>query len=253
MLFSLKGKVALVTGASRGIGRAIATGFANFGADVAVTSRRVSDLESVAEEIETLGRKSFAVAAHIGKPEEINHLIAEVTRKFGRIDILVNNAAASPAMTPLLDADERLWDSIMNVNLKGVFFLSQGVARIMKENGGGRIINVSSMDGLKPDFNIGIYAVSKAGIIMATKVMAKEWAKHNIRVNSIAPGYVRTRLSDSFFSTVPDVKKKILERTLLGRIAEPDEMVGATVYLASDASSFMTGETLVIDGGILLG
>jgi NAD(P)-dependent dehydrogenase (short-subunit alcohol dehydrogenase family) len=140
----------------------------------------------------------------------------------------------------------------MNVNLKGIFFLSQAVARVMKDKDGGVIINVSSIDGFKPDFNIGIYAISKAGIIMATKVMAKEWARYNIRVNAIAPGHIHTRLSDSFFSTFPGTKEEILKRTPMKRIAEPDEIAWTMIYLASDASRFMTGETLIVDGGILL-
>lgn len=252
MNFSLEDKVALVTGGSRGIGRATALGFAKAGADVVVTSRRLPDLEKVAEEIMKMGRKSLAIEAHIGRMEDISHLVTKLSEKFGRIDILVNNAGTTPAMTPALDADERLWNSIMNVNLKGLFFLSQAVARAMKEKGGGKIINVSSMDGFRPDYNIGIYAISKAGVIMATKVMAKEWAQYNIRVNAIAPGHVHTRMSDSFFTYVPEIKEEVLKKTPLRRIAEPDEIVGAMIYLASDASSFVTGETLVVDGGILL-
>jgi len=252
MNFSLEDKVALVTGGSRGIGRAIALGFAKAGADVVVTSRSLPDLEKVAEEIKKLGRDSLAIEAHIGRMEDINHLVTKLSEKFGRIDILANNAATTPAMTPILDADERLWNSIMNLNLKGLFFLSQAVARVMKEKGGGKIINVSSMDAFRPDYNIGIYAISKAGVIMATKVMAKEWAQYNIRVNAIAPGHVHTRMSDSFFTYVPEIKEEVLKKTPLRRIAEPDEIVGTMIFLASDASSFVTGETIIVDGGILL-
>ena len=253
MDFSLEGKVALITGGSRGIGRATALGFARAGADVVVTSRKLPDLEKVAEEIRGLGRKSLAVAAHVGKMDDINALVTKVREDFGRIDILVNNAGTSPAMMPVLDAEERLWDAVMNLNLKGLFFLSQAVARIMKEHGGGKVINVASVDGLKPEPSPnGIYAISKAGVIMATKVMALEWAQYNIRVNCIAPGNIRTRLGDSRFVVLPEYEEELVKRTPIGRIAEPDEIVGAMIYLASAASSFVTGETIVVDGGAII-
>lgn len=248
----MEGQVALVTGGSRGIGRATALGFAKARADVAVVSRRLPDLEKVAEEVRGLGSKSLAVAAHVGRMEGINEIVTKVKEEFGRIDILVNNAGTSPAMIPALDADERIWDSIMNLNLKGLFFLSQAVANVMKKHGGGKIINVASVDGFRPEPNIGIYAISKAGVVMATKVMALEWAQYNIRVNAIAPGNVHTRLGDSRFKVVPGYQEELLKRTPMGRIAAPDEMVGAMIYLSSDASSFTTGETLVVDGGTLI-
>ncbi len=252
MDFSLQGKVALITGGSRGIGKATALGFAKAGADVVVVSRKLPDLEQVAKEIKSLGRKSLAVAAHIGKLEEIANLVGRVSGELGRIDILVNNAGTSPAMTPAIDVDEHFWDSVMNLNLRGLFFLSQAVAKVMKEHGGGAIINVASMDAFKPEPSIGTYAISKAAVIMATKVMAIEWAQYNIRANAIAPGNVHTRLGDSRFAVVPGYQEEMLKRTPLGRIAEPDEIVGGMIYLASDASRFVTGETLVVDGGILL-
>jgi len=252
MFFTLEGKTALITGGSRGIGRATAIGFAKMGADIVVASRKLPDLQKVAEEIQVLGKKCLPIAAHTGNIEDIDKLVQTVKEECGHIDILVNNAGTNPAMTSSLDAEERLWDAIMNVNLKGVFFLSQRVARIMKEQGGGKIINVSSMDGVKPEENIGIYAISKAGVIMLTKVMALELARYNIRVNAIAPGNVHTRLGDSRFAINPDYENKLLKKTPLGRIAEADEIVGAMIYLASDASSFTTGETILVDGGILL-
>lgn len=218
-----------------------------------MVSRKLPDLEKVAEEIGRLGRKSLAIAANAGRMEEIGDIVAKVKGEFGRIDILVNNAATSPAMISALDADESLWDAIINLNLKGLFFLSQTVARVMKEQGGGKIINVASVDGFRPEPNLGIYAISKAGVIMATKVMALEWAQYNIRVNAIAPGNVHTRFGDSRFAVVPDYQAELVKRTPIGRIAEPDEMVGAIIYLASRASSFTTGETLVVDGGTLIG
>lgn len=250
--YRLDGKVALITGGSRGIGRATALGFAEAGADIIVASRKLPDLENVAEEIRRSGRKALPLAAHLGRMEDINNLVAKVNSEFGRIDILVNNAGTAPAMSPAEDVDERLWDSIMNLNLKGLFFLSGAVARVMKQHGGGKIINVASMDGFKPESQIGVYAISKAGVIMATKVMALEWAQYNIRVNTLAPGNVHTRLGDSRFLAIPEYEGEMIKRTPLRRLADPDEMVGAMIYLASDASSFVTGECLTIDGGISL-
>jgi len=250
--YRLDGKVALITGGSRGIGRATALGFAEAGADVVVASRKLPDLENVAAEIKKMGRKSLPVAAHVGRLEDINNLVAKVSAEFGKIDILVNNAGTSPALASSLEVDERLWDSIMNLNLKGLFFLSQATAKVMKEHGGGKIINVASMDGFKPEVNIGTYAISKAGVIMVTKVMALELAQYNIRVNALAPGNVHTRLGDSRFLAMPEYEGEMIKRTPLGRIADPDDMVGAMIYLASDASSFVTGECIVVAGGISL-
>lgn len=250
--YRLDGKVALITGGSRGIGRATALGFAEAGANVAIASRKLPDLENVAKEIKNLGRKALPIAAHVGRMEDINNLVSKVTDEFGKIDILVNNAGTSPALASSLEVDERLWDSILNLNLKGLFFLSQAAAKVMKEHGGGKIINVASMDGFKPEPNIGTYAISKAGVIMVTKVMALELAQYNIRVNALAPGNVHTRLGDSRFLAMPEYEGEMIKRTPLGRIADPDDMVGAMIYLASDASSFVTGECIVVAGGIFL-
>ena len=249
--FRLPGKVALVTGASRGIGRAIALGLAEAGAGVMICSRKLPDLEKVADEIRSLGRKSLAVSAHVGRMEEITRLVGTAKEEFGRIDILVNNAGTGPGM-PIMDVDERFWDAVMNLNLKGLVFLSQAVARIMKEYGGGRIINIASMDAFRPELNGGVYAMSKAGVVMATKVMAREWAQYNIRVNAIAPGNVHTRLGDSRWVVAPECEVEMIKRTPMARIADPEEMASIAIYLASDASSYMTGETVLVDGGIML-
>ncbi len=249
--FSLNGKVALITGGSRGIGKATALGFARAGADVAIASRKLPDLESVAAEIRGLGKKALPVTAHIAKLEEISNLVQIVKKEFGRIDILVNNAGTSPALSGLIDIEERLWDSIMNLNLKGLVFLSQAVARIMKAHDGGRIINVASMDAFRHEPNIGVYSISKAAVVQATKIMAEEWAKYNIRVNAIAPGHIHTRLGDSVFEAMPEYKKELLDKVPMRRIGDPDEIVGAMIYLASDASSYVTGTTVIVDGGTL--
>ncbi len=248
--FSLRGKVALVSGGSRGIGKAIAIGFAKAGADVALASRKLPDLEEAAKEIRALGRKSLAVTAHIGRVEEISSLVGKVIEEFGRIDILVNCAATNPTMDQAMDIEERAWDSIMNLNLKGLFFLSQAVARVMKEKGGGRIINISSMEGIRPSI-LPVYSISKAGVIMATKVMAHQWAQYNIRVNCIAPGLVRTRFSEALWGN-PEILNTAMLGTPMKRIAEPEEIIGAAIYLASDASSYTTGQILPVDGGATL-
>ena len=250
MDFSLKDKVALITGASRGIGEATAIGLAKAGADLAIVSRKLPDLEKVGEEIKKIGKKCLPVQAHLGKVEEINHLVKRVSEEFGKIDILVNNAATNPTMASAMDVDERAWDSIMNLNLKGLFFLSQAVARVMREKGGGNIINVSSAAGTTPDI-LPLYSISKAGVNMATKVMAQQWAQYNIRVNAIAPGLTKTRFSEALWKN-PDILKMAMFKTPLRRPADPEEMVGANIYLASDASSYVTGQIIGIDGGITI-
>ncbi len=248
--FSLMGKVALVTGGSRGIGKAIAAGFVRYGADVALVSRKLADLEQAAAEIGAAGRRVLPVAAHVGKLEEIGPLVERVAGEFGRIDILVNGAATNPTVDSALDFTERAWDAIMNLNLKGLFFLSQAVARVMKEHGGGSIVHIASVEGLRAG-GLPVYAISKAGVIHAAHVMAQEWAPYNIRVNVLAPGFVRTRFSAYLLNT-PAIHDRILSQTPMRRVAEPEEMVGAAVFLASGASGFMTGQVVTVDGGLTL-
>jgi NAD(P)-dependent dehydrogenase (short-subunit alcohol dehydrogenase family) len=256
--FSLQGKAAIVTGASRGIGKAIALGFAKAGARVAVTSRKVNDLEATAAEIAAFGGEALVVQSHLGKMEEISRMVGTVKNEFGRIDILVNNAGASPAMGSVLDSDERLWDTIMNLNLKGLYFTSQAVARIMKEQRGGKIVNVASIDGYKPEPWVSVYSISKAGVRMITKAFAMELASFNIQVNTIAPGAITTKMLDSHWFHLPPEEAKAQKEAMarltpMGRIGDTDEIVGAAVYLASDASSYTTGAEILIDGGALLG
>jgi NAD(P)-dependent dehydrogenase (short-subunit alcohol dehydrogenase family) len=255
--FSLKDKVAIVTGGSRGIGQAIAYGFAKAGAKVVITSRKVHDLEATAAEIKAIGGEALVLPAHLGKMEEIKKVVDAVMAKYGRIDILVNNAGASPAMGTVLDSDERLWDTVMNLNVKGLYFLSQAVAKIMKSRGGGKIINVASIDGFKPEPFVSVYSISKASVRMITKAFAAELAADNIQVNTIAPGPVSTKMMDShFFHLPPEEAKKAkeaLERLLpMHRIGDPDEIAGAAIYLASAASNYTTGTEIIIDGGFLL-
>jgi NAD(P)-dependent dehydrogenase (short-subunit alcohol dehydrogenase family) len=233
--FSLEGKAALVTGGSRGIGRSIALAFAEQGANVAVAARKLPDLEKVAGEITARGRKGLAVASHVGKPEEIKALVTKVKDEFGRIDILVNNAGTNPYSGPLLDAEEWAWDVTNNVNLKGPFLLSVLVARLMRDQGGGVIVNVASAAGLRPS-SLHIYSVTKAGLVMLTRVMARELAQFHIRVNAIAPGVVQTRLSEMLWRNNPNP----------AALPQPDDIAGTAVYLASDASKYVTGETIAI-------
>jgi len=249
--FSLAGRVALVTGGSRGIGRAIALAFADAGADVAISGRKLPDLESVADEIGKKGVKSMAVASHIARGEESKALVAKVKGEWGKIDILVNNAGTSPYYGPLLEAEEWAWDATMNVNLKGPFLLSQVVAGIMKEQGGGSIINMASIMGMVPS-EIGFYSVTKAGLIMLTKVLAREWGQYKIRVNAIAPGVVKTRLSEALWKD-PVKGEEAAKSKALGYIGVPEDIAGAALFLASDASSYVTGEVIVVDGGELVG
>jgi NAD(P)-dependent dehydrogenase (short-subunit alcohol dehydrogenase family) len=250
-MFSCEGKVALVTGGSRGIGRASALALADAGADVVVSSRKIADLEPVADEIKAKGVKGMAIAAHNAKMEDSRMLIERVMKEFGRIDILMNNAGTNPYYGPLMNQDEKTYDVTMNVNLKGIFFLSQMVAKIMKAQGGGSIINTSSIGGLRAG-DIGTYSVSKAAVIMLTQVMAKEWGQFNIRVNTIAPGIIKTRLSEALWKD-PKVNEKAISQIAMMRLGEPEEVAGAVVFLSSAASSYITGETLVIDGGRLQG
>lgn len=253
--FSLEGKVVLITGGSRGIGEETAIRFAKAGADVAVTSRKLPDLEKVVAKIESLGRKAMAVPTHVGKVDQIQSLVDQVVEKFGKTDVLVNNAGTNFFMTAM-DMNEKGWDSIMNLNLKGLFFLSQAVARVMKENGGGKIVNIASTSGLKVQPATGHYSIAKAGVIMATKVMALEWAEHNIRVNCIAPGAIETLLYDSIFSGLGDAAEKAKQdfaATIpLKRAGDPREIADAAIFLSSQASSYMTGQTFAVDGGALL-
>jgi len=248
---SLEGKVALVTGGSRGIGRASALAFADAGADVVVASRKLADLETVAEEIRAKGTRSLAVASHIAKTEESKGLVDKVMAEFGRIDILMNNAGTNPYYGPLMDAEEWAWDTTMNVNLKGHFLLSQLVARIMREHGGGNIINTSSVGGIQAS-DLSIYSVSKAALIMLTECMAKEWGQYNIRVNAIAPGVIKTRLSEQLWKE-PEAGKAAVNSCALLRLGEPEDVASVVLFLASGASSYVTGETIVVDGGALVG
>ena len=254
--FSLAGKTALVTGGSRGIGEAVAIAFARAGADVAVTSRKIPDLERVATEVEKLGRRSLALESHVGRMDQLVPLVDRVVAELGQLDILVNNAGTN-FFSPAIDMEERAWDVVMNLDLKGLFFLSQAAARVMRERGGGRIVNISSVSGIRVQVPTGHYSIAKAGVIMATKVMALEWARYGIGVNCIAPGAIDTRLYDAIFSLLPEneaqeQKAQAARRIPMGRVGEPAEIANCVLFLASRASGYVTGQTFAVDGGALL-
>ena len=250
-LFSLKGKVAIITGASRGIGRAISCAFAEAGADLVVSSRnkRPPELEKVAEEIRSLGRKALAVPAHVGKREDVENLVQKTLQELGRIDILVNNAGVNPILSTMVDLEEEAFEKVLEVNLKGAFLVSKAVAREMIKQGGGRIINMSSISGLRARADrTGAYCISKAAMNMMTQVMARELAPHNILVNAIAPGSIKTDFSRVNW-TDPERKAQRIREIELKRFGEPEEVVGIALFLASEASTFVTGEIIRVDGG----
>jgi len=234
----LGGKVAVVTGGGKGIGRAIALGLAQAGAKVVVASRTQAEMEAVAEEIKQAGGQALAV-------------VTDVTVKFGRIDILVNNAARS-FLRPLLKLREDGWDKVFDTNVKAVFLLSRAVARLMIAQGGGRIINITTVGAERGSRNLAAYHASKAALKMLTLCMAAEWAQYNINVNAVGPGVTRTHFSQPLWGN-PDLAERIVSAIPKGRIAEPEEIVGAVLFLASDAASFITGQTIYVDGGFLAG
>ena len=249
--YRLDGKVAVITGGSRGIGRAIALGFAEAGADIVVASRKLPDLEVVAAEISSQGRRSLAVATHAGRKQDIENLVKRTMDEFGRIDILVNDAGTNPAYGWLVDVEEGAWDATMGVNLKGYFLLSQAVAKIMIEQKGGCILNLGSVASFQPSEMMGVYSISKAGVVSLTQALALELGKYGIRVNAIAPGTTRTDMTRTLFEDRGFVEARAA-RTPLGSLGEPEDMVGAAIFLASDASRHVTGQTIVIDGGHLM-
>jgi len=246
-VLSLDDRVAIVTGGGKGIGKAIALGLAEAGANVVVCSRTLSDLEEVSEEIKKIGRGSSAVVTDVTKKEDIENIVRETKEKFGKVDILVNNAATS-YMRSLMDLREEGWDKIFDTNLKAVFLLSREVAKVMMEQGGGKIINITTVGAEKAEFGMGAYGVSKAGLKMLTKSMALEWASHKINVNAVGPGLTRTEFSKPLWSN-PELSKQISSTIPLGRIAEPEDIVGAVVFLASDISSYITGQSIYVNGG----
>lgn len=251
-LFDLTGKVALITGASRGIGFAIAEAFASAGAKVVLSSRKQDALDEAAAKIHVNGGDAFPFAAHTGNPDSVDALVNASLENFGGIDILVNNAATNPHFGPLISAEESHWDKILDVNLKGYFRTIKACTDGMRQRGGGKIINVASIAGLQYQQGMGIYSVSKAGVLMMTQTLAVELAADNIQVNAIAPGFVQTQFSQVLWQT-PEIHQKITNAIPQGRIGQPAELTGMALYLASAASDFTTGAIMVVDGGQMAG
>ncbi|MDP6836777.1 MAG: glucose 1-dehydrogenase [Candidatus Marinimicrobia bacterium] len=250
--FDLTGKVAIVTGGSRGIGKSIANCFATAGANVVIASRKKEGLDKAAKGIKKGGASVLTVATHTGDDEAVQSLASKTIDTFGAIDIVVNNAATNPHFGPLFGSDESHWDKIWEVNVKGYYKVANACLKTMKERGGGKIINMASILGKIPGSGMGIYSISKAAVIMLTKVMAQELAKDNIQVNAIAPGFVKTDFSRTLWQN-EKLHDTIVRGIPQGRMADPDEIVGIALYLASSTSDYTTGETIFVDGGQSLG
>lgn len=247
--FSLANKVALVTGGNRGLGRTFALALAKAGADVVVVGRDENRNQQVVAEIEQLGRKGVGLATDLQKIEAIEQMVSQVVDRFGKIDILVNNAGIS-STNLALEVTEEEWDKVMDLNVKSLFFCSQAVAKQMKAQESGKIINIASIVGAVGDVGISPYTASKGAVINLTKSLALEWARHGIQVNAIGPAYIETEMNEVELS-VPKVREKIVSKTPMRRLGDPKELEGAILLLASDASSFMTGQTIFVDGGWL--
>jgi dehydrogenase/reductase SDR family protein 4 len=248
--YRVDGKVAIVIGGAGDIGKAIAESLSGAGASVVISSRKQENLDQAAAEItaKTSG-KVLPLTLHIAKLDQTKPFVEQVMKEFGRIDILVNSSGSS-FMVDLLDVEEWQWDTVMNVNLKGPFFLAKEIAPIMKEQGGGSIINITSYMGVRVEQSLGVYCISKAAVIQMTRAMAKEWGKWNIRVNSIAPAWVHSRLSDPFLK-MEGINDRMLAQTVIGRFGEPDDVAAIALYLASDAAKNQTAGYFPLDYGML--
>ncbi len=247
--YDLKGKVAIVTGGGKGIGRAISLGLADSGAKVVLASRSMEDLEKVADKIKSRSGEALPIQTDLMETSQIDTLVETSIKAYGQVDILVNNAARS-FMRPLMDLRVDGYDKIFDVNVKAAFLLSRAVARDMMNHGGGKIVNITTVGAVRGGAGMGIYHVSKAALNMLTKCMAVEWAMFNINVNAVGPGLTRTAFSEPIWSN-PDVEKAITARIPKGRLAEPEDIVPAVLFLCSDQSDFITGETIYVDGGTL--
>ncbi len=250
-LFDLTGKAALVTGASKGIGEAIAEIYGAAGARVVVSSRKLEAVTQVADSIIKKGGTAKAVACHMGDAADIARLVDETIALYGSIDIVVNNAATNPSFGPLVETDGIAFDKIMNVNVKGPFELAKKAHPFMKQKKSGSIINISSVGGLRPEPGLGIYSVSKAALISLTKVMAKEWGDDNIRANVICPGLIKTKFSEALWSN-DKIMHAMMKMLPIKRVGTPEEIAALALYLASDESSYCTGSVFTADGGFTI-
>ncbi|WP_292999434.1 SDR family oxidoreductase [Nevskia sp.] len=249
-LFDLTGKVALITGASRGIGEATARLLAEQGAHVVISSRKQEDLDKVAASIVASGGKATAIAAHQGESAALKALIADIDSQFGRLDILVNNAATNPYFGHISDTDMSMVDKTMQVNIKGYFELAALASKLMKRGGGGAIVNIASINGVKPGMFQGIYSITKAAVINLTQAFAKECAPWGVRCNAVLPGLTETKFASALTKN-EQLLKQVLPQIPLNRVAQPAEIAPAILYLVSPAASYVTGTTLTVDGGLI--
>lgn len=250
-LFSLKGKVAVVTGASRGIGEAIAHLLAKNGAHVIVTSRKIDECKKVADAITDKGGRATPFACHIGKMEDIEGLFSFLKKEKINLDILINNAATNPYFGDIVETDLESFNKTVDVNIRGYFFMSTNAAKLMKKQGSGVIINTASINGLRPGPLQGIYSITKAAVMSMTKAFAKECGPSGVRVNAILPGLTKTSFASALFDN-DKIYKEWMDKTPLKRYAMPEDIAGTVLYLVSDAASFVTGECIVIDGGLTI-
>ncbi len=250
-LFDLGGKIAIVTGGSRGLGRALCLGLAEAGADVVVASRNLGACTEVASEVEKLGRRALPVACDMERFEDIDQLAKRCFEHFGRCDVLVNNAGVSHAPNPLLETQRELVDKIYDINVKGPMHLACQVAPQMAEHGGGAIVNIATMGALRPGGYLAAYCSSKAALVALTRCMAEEWAPMGVRVNAVAPGPFRTDMLGDLERAVPGFGELSADVTMQKRVAEPEEIVGPVVFLASEAASYVTAQTLSVCGGAI--
>ncbi len=251
-LFDLHGKIALVTGASRGIGEAIAHQLAANGAHVIVSSRKADGCQRVVDAIKAAGGSAEVLACHIGELDQIESLFASIKDKHGKLDILVNNAAANPYFGPIYETDLSAFQKTVDANIRGYFFMSSYAVKLMKDQGGGAIVNVASINGVVPGIYQGIYSITKAAVISMTKAFAKECAPIHVRVNALLPGLTDTKFASALVKN-PDMLNSILPQVPMNRVADPSEMAGAVLYLVSPAASYTTGTCLTVDGGFLVG
>ena len=246
--FRLDGKVAIVTGASKGIGKAIALALGQQGAKVVVSSRKQEAVDEVAAEFKQADIKALAAACHMGDMEQIQQLLGQTQKAFGGVDIIVNNAATNPVFGPVVNTDTTVFDKIMDVNVKGPLELAKLAYPIMKERGGGSVINISSIEGITPGQGLGLYSISKSAMIAMSKVLAREWGADHIRVNTICPGLVRTKFSEPLINS-EKILNVIMAKQALPQVAEPEDIAGLCLFLAAEASSFCTGAINTADGG----
>ena len=250
-LFDLTGKIALITGASRGIGEEIAKLLSSQGAHVIVSSRRIDGCQAVVDQINAEGGSAEAIACHAGEMGQIENTFSAISEKHGKLDILINNAAANPYFGHILETPLGAFEKTVDVNLRGYFYMSVAAGKLMKENGGGSIVNVASVNGVIPGDMQGVYSITKAGVMSMTKAFAKECADLGIRVNAILPGFTDTKFASALVKN-PEILSQLMTHIPMKRVAQPSEMAGTVLYLVSDAASYTTGTCINVDGGYLL-